>query len=790
MEFDSCINLCNKTIEKIHESDLMKTYGPFLYNYKGLSKKRTGDFYGSRLNFMIGTNYACLTNETKILITLISNLSSLYLDTEKYNESIGILSYLKTNYSKHLDKDREAILMNNKAELLSSLQKDSEAFMLFTELLEFKDQQKVAGEYDSTTTFINYSRFLTRKDQFDKAKFYLLKAVESSLINYSPGSYQIAKSYFHLAELYEKTGQIDSCEIVYDKALKTMTGNSSGQEIYDVSYETVLIEILIGRGAFLSNQGKLEESYANLIQCINNIERLSQINTSEYTRFIIAEHSIRAFKLAVYNALELFNQTGKQLYLDQALDYSLEGKSLSLYWLSQKDYIYPVSGISLDKLEKLQSLREGLNSWMDSKDIWDIKKSEIDTLSLRNTERVLAEYEKLEREIKDNYDLIKEQSGEIKPSQNLIPSRYKNETYLGYYDLDSLLVVFGVNSKERFHNLIRINQDDRQIIEKYKMLLSRKRSGVYSTSEVKEFQDISNQVYELIFKPVEGFIMSRNIAVHTDGCLLSLPFESLVTDINNHGQSIRFKNLEYLLDKYRIRYVATPFITKGERKNNRRRRTLLLTCGNENEDQYFSRESQHIHKFLKYVDIIDLDSIYPDFRSGLIKYQNIHISSHFVSKDADYMHSGLSCSGKDGEVILPFKDILYSNVNQADIFLNSCESGSGPINHGEGLMSLSLAYTMAGARSVIQHYWLAPDRAASEIAVNYYRFRRWLNPEKALWSAKKKYLKHSNTGHDHPYYWAGLVYFGHWQGLNIRLVFILGGLVLVLLVGLLVWRRL
>ena len=134
---------------------------------------------------------------------------------------------------------------------------------------------------------------------------------------------------------------------------------------------------------------------------------------------------------------------------------------------------------------------------------------------------------------------------------------------------------------------------------------------------------------------------------------------------------------------------------------------------------------------------------------------------------------------------------MFSHLDGISFFINACESGSGPINTGEGVMSLGLACTLAGAESVIQHSWKADDEAAGQISVSYYRKSRFFSKARALQKAKEQYIKQAPQGKGHPSYWAGMVYYGPEgsQNRNIPLALFLGILILAAAVGSIVHLR-
>ena len=49
------------------------------------------------------------------------------------------------------------------------------------------------------------------------------------------------------------------------------------------------------------------------------------------------------------------------------------------------------------------------------------------------------------------------------------------------------------------------------------------------------------------------------------------------------------------------------------------------------------------------------------------------------------------------------------------VILSACDSGSGELKIGEGVMSLRRAFRIAGAQTVLASYWSVSDKATSEL---------------------------------------------------------------------------
>ena len=100
------------------------------------------------------------------------------------------------------------------------------------------------------------------------------------------------------------------------------------------------------------------------------------------------------------------------------------------------------------------------------------------------------------------------------------------------------------------------------------------------------------------------------------------------------------------------------------------------------------------------------------------------------------------------------------------LILSACKSGTGDWVKGEGLMSLSRAFTYAGCPNIITSLWKAHDFSTAYICrrIHYYLNRDY-SVDRALQQAKMDYLSDPsvNPRLKHPYYWCHLVFIGNFQ---------------------------
>ena len=102
------------------------------------------------------------------------------------------------------------------------------------------------------------------------------------------------------------------------------------------------------------------------------------------------------------------------------------------------------------------------------------------------------------------------------------------------------------------------------------------------------------------------------------------------------------------------------------------------------------------------------------------------------------------------------------------VILSACETGKGRLISGEGVMSLSRAFSYAGCPSVITSLWKAEDNATAFIMQQLHKsLQQGLNKDEALQKAKLDYLKSDKieARFKTPDFWANLILVGDPSGI-------------------------
>jgi len=95
------------------------------------------------------------------------------------------------------------------------------------------------------------------------------------------------------------------------------------------------------------------------------------------------------------------------------------------------------------------------------------------------------------------------------------------------------------------------------------------------------------------------------------------------------------------------------------------------------------------------------------------------------------------------------------------VVLSSCNTGSGMLVNGEGILSLARGFLYAGSRSAVMSMWAVDDVSASSVIHSFYKnMRGGQTKSSALRNARLKFLRTASQGQSHPYYWSALVIYG------------------------------
>ncbi len=266
----------------------------------------------------------------------------------------------------------------------------------------------------------------------------------------------------------------------------------------------------------------------------------------------------------------------------------------------------------------------------------------------------------------------------------------------------------------------------------------------------------ARRLFEVLVGPLEAYLSgARRVFVVPDGPLHQVPFDALVTGGPSGAPgSPAYHNVDYLVD--RVEIVTLPsigFLPSGVGAAIGKRGVLAVGHHAPGVDQ-------------------ELEGVAGAWPAGRVRtlagdsatesrlrrlageYDVLHVATHAKADDREPEASHLRLredSLHDG--YLHLVEIASDLRPRGLVVLSACETVSGRLYQGEGLLGLSRAFLAAGARAVVATHWPVGPASADIMTRLHQGLARGAEPATALRQAKLALRRDPATAH--PFYWAG-----------------------------------
>jgi len=150
------------------------------------------------------------------------------------------------------------------------------------------------------------------------------------------------------------------------------------------------------------------------------------------------------------------------------------------------------------------------------------------------------------------------------------------------------------------------------------------------------------------------------------------------------------------------------------------------------------------------------------FKEEAGRYRVLHLATHGIVDERSPMYSALVLAAApddrdDG--LLEARELMSLTLHADVAVLSACDSGSGGVRPGEGVVGLSWAFLVAGCPTTVVSRWTAESRATSRLMIEFHRrlVAGDSKPE-ALRRAQRSLM--GDRRYAHPFYWAPFVVIG------------------------------
>jgi CHAT domain-containing protein len=259
----------------------------------------------------------------------------------------------------------------------------------------------------------------------------------------------------------------------------------------------------------------------------------------------------------------------------------------------------------------------------------------------------------------------------------------------------------------------------------------------------------------------------KRLLLVPDGPLAYLPFECLLTERyepTDAAPTQAFRNFPYLFQRYALQYGHSLMLSQSPQGHPQQLGSEMLAFAPEYEGGYRLPQNPQtggavmagLQGRLVETDFADA------FRQQAGKYPQLYLGVHGYLDEEDPQGAYLQFPPHDSAGSRVYAYEIYNLPLQAGLVsLVACDGGGGRLEAGEGVMSLSRAFTYAGAGTVIQSRWTADAGVAAQLFPSFYQHlsagERGLN---AFTRARRDYLSKASPDYVHPHYWATYAYWG------------------------------
>jgi CHAT domain-containing protein/tetratricopeptide (TPR) repeat protein len=612
-----------------------------------------------------------------------------------------------------------------------------------------------------------------------------------------------------------------------DLLSETKNGNYNNPEIEKLKLDRTSLKILNTKYKILwdiykkTGEKEVLEAASNTSELIVALLEKVRINISEDdSRIILGDKYRSSYLNAIYDFNLLYEKSDDPKYLEKAFEYSEKSKVAGLL-TSTRELKATQLNIPPDIAEFEKKL-QGDISLYNARIAEETAKEKVNSLFIdkwkeslleatRSRDSLILVFEKLY----PLYYAVKYDT-RVANFEDIPSIMGRNGNYVNYVLSDTLLYTFVVNRKHQKLLVTRVDSSFFNDIRKFRELLTMPKPSDNSSIKFKEYMATGYRLYKILVDPIRTSLISDKLIISPDYLLSYVPFEAILSS-NDSVSSNDYKSLSYLMNSYDISYTySATFLAESFRKVNRGRNKLIAFAPDYPEQidvqsVIMSRQAGlgvlHDLPFArleaKYVTDITGGKLYANsearesvYKSESGKYDIIHLAMHTLLNENDPMlstliFSKLSDSIQDG--YLKMYEIYGIPLKAKMVVLSSCNTGTGVLFSGEGILSLARGFIFSGSQSVVMSMWEIEDKSGTEVVEMFYKnLLKGYTKSVALKEARTAFLENSDRLRSHPYFWSALVVYGnntslyHSYKLKIGIVIVA---FVILFMGVYWWKR-
>lgn len=293
------------------------------------------------------------------------------------------------------------------------------------------------------------------------------------------------------------------------------------------------------------------------------------------------------------------------------------------------------------------------------------------------------------------------------------------------------------------------------------------------------FEKVSRELSSLLLDPVIEETKGKSLIIAPDGLMWNVHFDLLRVPGTDR----------YLLEENAISYAYSVNLL-FQPKPAKPRKTKMLAFsfdngqGNNASLDVFRNSSianlpgtveeiQNISTLIPGDYLFGNDANEFNFKQKAPQSDILHLALHGKVDDKNPDNSRLFFTRSDTDTLedgylYPFE--LYEMTLKAQLaVLSACETGTGKISNGEGIISLGRAFHYAGVNSLLLSQWEVSDASTPVIMTSFYNnLKQGMHKDEALRQAKLSFFKNANNLSENPLYWGSFFVLGNTDAIDLN----------------------
>lgn len=719
----------------------------------------------------------------------------------------------------------------------------ADSYDLGLEYINYSQLLLKIGDYDEAYRYTELAEDII-------VKYFTKKSLQYSDIMLNYANYYLGRSSAasDLTDFYEKRkadlkkalGYYQEALIAGSDVFSSVSFNDNpkpGEEISEIQMLEVInqkagcLEALAD--LYLSGQDKTnaKESFELALRTTERAtELIHQIRTgyvSEESQFFLSENQESTFIRAVGVCYKLYDLTDEFQFAEKGFRFAEKSKSASFLASVKDSRAKKFGGIPDSLLKREDYLKTNISNYKEM--LFEENQNEDPDsarIELFNSKvfQLSEQYEQLVKVFEEsfpNYYAFKYENKVVGVDQ--IQERISDRTAVIEYLIEEptaqkakgQVFKFVITPDELHFSKEVVDSTFVGSIESVYQFLTSSKYLFTGKGEYRKYALAAHELYNVLLSDEKQVLEDKDLVVIPDDKLAYLPFDALLSAPPD-TTTMNFRTLPYLVKDYSISYTysATLLYDYFNKEKVAKHDLLAFAPSYEGDDRDYTANAEYRGGLLplpavnKEVDFIHgyvngdvfKDSLAQEsrFKELASDYDILHLAMHTIINDTLPMYSKLAFSKPYGAQMddgwLNTNEIYSMDLNARMAVLSACNTGSGKLQKGEGVMSLARGFLYAGCPSIVMTLWEVEDESGAHIMKDFYKFlSKGKSKHEALRSAKLAHIANADPLKAHPHYWLGYVVVGNsdplYKGKDIYFILIIFGVVVLLFVDQLYRKR-